>query len=824
MSNYTETVWINGAAPPISASNLQKIETGIDTAHSELQDHLDDISDAHDASAISNVAAGGILATTVQAAIDELDTEKVAKSGDTMTSTLIIDPTTDIPALKIVPASDTATTKFMIQGRNAADDADKFTVDNAGNIVTVTNVDGVDVSTHDHTGVAGHGVVLTAGSVTNVPAGNISSVTIQAAIDELDTEKVAKAGDTMTNTLVIDPATDVPALQIIPASDTATTKFMIQGRNAANDADKFTIDNAGNIVTVGTVDGADISAHAHTGADGTVVVNAATLSVVDSTSATTWPVIVDTVTGSLAAKTDAGLTYNASTANLATTTFTGALAGNAATATLAATLSVVDSTSATTWPVIVDTVTGSLAAKTDAGLTYNASTANLATTTFTGALAGNAATATLAATSTVIDSTSATTWPTIVDTVTGSLAIKTDAGLTYNAETANLATTTFTGALAGNATTSTNTTGNAATVTVADAASATTTYPLLGTAVSGSLSPKTDTGLTYNADTNALTATTFVGAVTGASSLNVLKAGDTMGGNLTFSNAQKIIGGTATTADLTLQTTTGVGEAGADMHFLVGNNGATEAVTILNNGNIGIGTANPNYKLDVTGFIRTQGSGSFTEDSGIGLYAISDVYKIGFDSVGSTKGYIRYNVDTVASTHGHIFSAGALATPTPLMLIRGDGNVGIGTTAPATKLDVVGAMQVSSAVALSLGGYVRTFAEATGTPAGTTTYFDIAVDVPVGCKLLGAQLRVDTALTAGETWGAAYVTGSTTALAAAGTAVAQNTKVSKMHVDEITTDTTKVRITRDAGNFTDATGVIRAIVYFEQFTAMGNAA
>ena len=42
-----------------------------------------------------------------------------------------------------------------------------------------------------------------------------------------------------------------------------------------------------------------------------------------------------------------------------------------------------------------------------------------------------------------------------------------------------------------------------------------------------------------------------------------------------------LIGGTATTADLTLQTTTGVGTTGADMHFLVGNNGATEALLSL---------------------------------------------------------------------------------------------------------------------------------------------------------------------------------------------------------------------------------------------------
>src|SRR3989344_1343338 len=43
----------------------------------------------------------------------------------------------------------------------------------------------------------------------------------------------------------------------------------------------------------------------------------------------------------------------------------------------------------------------------------------------------------------------------------------------------------------------------------------------------------------------------------------------------------KLIGGTATTTDLYLQTTTGIGTTGADMHFLVGSNGGTEAMTIL---------------------------------------------------------------------------------------------------------------------------------------------------------------------------------------------------------------------------------------------------
>ena len=62
-----------------------------------------------------------------------------------------------------------------------------------------------------------------------------------------------------------------------------------------------------------------------------------------------------------------------------------------------------------------------------------------------------------------------------------------------------------------------------------------------------------------------------------------------------------VLGGTATTSDLALQTTSGVGAAGADMHFLVGNNGATEALTILNSGNVGIGTTAPGALLDVRG-------------------------------------------------------------------------------------------------------------------------------------------------------------------------------------------------------------------------------
>lgn len=54
-----------------------------------------------------------------------------------------------------------------------------------------------------------------------------------------------------------------------------------------------------------------------------------------------------------------------------------------------------------------------------------------------------------------------------------------------------------------------------ASVAVVDAGGDTTTWPMLATSQTGSQSPTTDAGLTYNATTNVLTATTFAGGLSG---------------------------------------------------------------------------------------------------------------------------------------------------------------------------------------------------------------------------------------------------------------------------------------------------------------------
>lgn len=116
-------------------------------------------------------------------------------------------------------------------------------------------------------------------------------------------------------------------------------------------------------------------------------------------------------------------------------------------------------------------------------------------------------------------------------------------------------------------------------------------------------------------------------------------------------------------------------------------------------------------------------------------------------------------------------------------------------------------------------------AEAT---ANITAAASVAINtlVPSGARLLGVQLRVDTALTGGELWDAAFSGGSTTAIATA-QAVAKNTKVNVLYntngATDITSATTNIAITKNGGGSFTAAGVVRALVYYESLTALGDA-
>lgn len=242
-------------------------------------------------------------------------------------------------------------------------------------------------------------------------------------------------------------------------------------------------------------------------------------------------------------------------------------------------------TNASFYPVMVSNVSGgNLPLDLGAGFSFNPSTNTLTTTSFVGALTGNASTATALQNARTIggvsfdgtanivpqtiqsidESSDTTCYPLFInDPGSVSAQPKNKAAFTYNASTNTLTATTF----SGNATTSSSTTGNAATATAlqnartiggvsfdgtanivpqtiqsVNEASDTTCFPLFIND-SGSVSdqPKNNIGFTYNASTNALGATTFVGALTGnASTATILQTTRLIGGS-SFNGSADIV-------------------------------------------------------------------------------------------------------------------------------------------------------------------------------------------------------------------------------------------------------------------------------------------
>jgi hypothetical protein len=130
-------------------------------------------------------------------------------------------------------------------------------------------------------------------------------------------------------------------------------------------------------------------------------------------------------------------------------------------------------------------------------------------------------------------------------------------------------------------------------------------------------------------------------------------------------------------------------DSAASMQFYVG---ASERVRITSGGNVGIGTSSPatestNAKLAVVGSSNQSASTLATSNSNAGFTVranSSSGYQL---AVGATS------VDGSPYIQGVNFNGGA--APSNLILQGYGGNVGIGTTNPSAKLDVVGNLLLS---------------------------------------------------------------------------------------------------------------------------------
>ena len=278
--------------------------------------------------------------------------------------------------------------------------------------------------------------------------------------------------------------------------------------------------------------------------DGTVDVNSVGVLTLDSGAA----INIEPATGSAilldgTISVDAGVVTGAT--SITSTAFvgdvTGDITGTADVATVATTVTITDNESTNESNAIIftaggDVDGGNIGLESDGTLTYNPSTGKITATGFIGALTGDVTgdvtgtsdVATVATTVTITDNESTNESNAIIftaggDVDGGNLGLESDGTLTYNPSTGKITATGFIGALTGDVTGDVTGTADVATVattvTITDNESTNESNALIFTAGGdvdgGNLGLESDGTLTYNPSTGVVTATGFVGALTG---------------------------------------------------------------------------------------------------------------------------------------------------------------------------------------------------------------------------------------------------------------------------------------------------------------------
>ena len=244
----------------------------------------------------------------------------------------------------------------------------------------------------------------------------------------------------------------------------------------------------------------------------------------ESTDTTCFPLFVTAATGDLGPKTGSNLAFNSSSGLLTATGFSGPLTGNvtgnasgssgsctgnSATATTSTNVTVADESSDTTcFPLFVTAATGDLAPKSASGLTFNSNT-DVLSGTFSGNITGNV-TGNTSGSSGSCTGNAAT--ATALETARNIGGVSFDGTGNINLPGVNTA---------GNQNTS-GTAAVATTVTITDNESTNEDNALIftsgGDVDGGNIGLESDGTCTYNPSTGSITATGFIGALTGNAS------------------------------------------------------------------------------------------------------------------------------------------------------------------------------------------------------------------------------------------------------------------------------------------------------------------
>jgi hypothetical protein len=162
-----------------------------------------------------------------------------------------------------------------------------------------------------------------------------------------------------------------------------------------------------------------------------------------------------------------------------------------------------------------------------------------------------------------------------------------------------------------------------------------------------------------------------------------------------------------------------------DLVFLTRANITTfgERMRIRSDGNVGIGSTNPGYKLDVQGgSINTSQGICFNGDCKTAWSQVSSQWASGTGSINYAGGSVGigiaspvYSLDVSGGANGfRAKAASALSTDTIAtfenssaiqMIVRANGNIGVGNTAPTEKLHVTGNIKVTGNI--DVGGNIN---------------------------------------------------------------------------------------------------------------------
>jgi len=213
-----------------------------------------------------------------------------------------------------------------------------------------------------------------------------------------------------------------------------------------------------------------------------------------------------------------------------------------------------------------------------------------------------------------------------------------------------------------------------------------------------------------------------------------------------------IIGGSGTTQSLTYKTTTGVGTTGADHIFTSGNNGATEIARFTNAGAFLVGKTAPTTADEIVGFRKNYAGTTLsllenTNASGMVVHKIQGDQKAASfgmrNSAMSPAGVLAPNdAYMYGNTNLSFWADGgssvikwSTGSSTEKMRLDASGRLGIGTTSPASQLDVEGGVAIGATYS--------------GTTAAPTNGLTVQGSVGIGTATVATTNKVQIESTGG---------------------------------------------------------------------------